>query len=52
MAQAQREGKTPGGAVIGLDLDRFLRIDSSLRFETGNDILRQFSARLGGNLVQ
>lgn len=46
VAKAQQEGKTPGGAVIGLDLDRFLRINSSFGFETGNDILRQFSARL------
>jgi diguanylate cyclase (GGDEF)-like protein len=47
VALAQQGGKTPSGAVIGLDLDRFLRINSSFGFETGNDILRQFSARLG-----
>jgi diguanylate cyclase (GGDEF)-like protein len=47
VAQARRAAKAPAGAVICLDLDRFLRINSSFGFETGNDILRQFSVRLG-----
>ncbi|OHC63896.1 MAG: diguanylate cyclase [Rhodocyclales bacterium GWA2_65_20] len=52
VAQAQGEGKIPVGAVICLDLDRFLRINSSFGFETGNDILRQLSARLSKSLPE
>jgi diguanylate cyclase (GGDEF)-like protein len=34
------------GALLYIDLDRFLRINSSFGYEAGNEILRQISARL------
>ena len=43
---AEKRGKTPAGAIFYLDLDRFLRINSSFGYETGNDILRQIAKRL------
>lgn len=52
VAQARAEGKIPLGAVICLDLDRFLRINSSFGFETGNDILRQLSVRMRKSLPE
>lgn len=44
--EAEKRGKTPGGAIFYLDLDRFLRINSSFGYDTGNEILRQIAERL------
>lgn len=39
-------GKEPQGAVFYIDLDRFLRINSSFGYEAGNEILRQAARRM------
>ncbi|MDO8931649.1 MAG: GGDEF domain-containing response regulator [Rhodocyclaceae bacterium] len=44
--EAEKRGKAPSGAIFYLDLDRFLRINTSFGYETGNDILRQVAQRL------
>ncbi len=48
--EAEKRGKTPSGAIIYIDVDRFLRINTSFGYDTGNDILRQISLRLGRTL--
>ena len=45
--EAEKGGQTPVGAIIYLDLDRFLRINTSFGYDAGNDILRQIALRLG-----
>ncbi len=44
--EAEKGGKTPGGAVFYIDLDRFLRLNTSFGYETGNAILRAVAERL------
>ncbi|OHC62610.1 MAG: diguanylate cyclase [Rhodocyclales bacterium GWA2_65_19] len=44
--EAEKRGKTPAGVIFYLDLDRFLRINTSFGYDTGNDILRQIALRL------
>ena len=44
--EAGRRGKEPCGALFCIDVDRFLRINSSFGYETGNGILRQMAQRL------
>ena len=46
IAACESLGKTPCGALFYIDLDRFLRINSSFGYEAGNDILRQTATRL------
>ncbi|MBX3648477.1 MAG: GGDEF domain-containing response regulator [Rhodocyclaceae bacterium] len=46
IAECEQLGKAPGGALFYIDLDRFLRINSSFGYEAGNEILRQSAARL------
>lgn len=46
IAECESLGKAPCGTLIYIDLDRFLRINSSFGYEAGNDILRQTAARL------
>ena len=48
--EAEKRGKTPAGAIIYLDLDRFLRINTSFGYDSGNDILRQIARRLSQSL--
>ena len=50
--EAEKRGKTPGGAIFYLDLDRFLRINSSFGYDTGNEILRQIAERLKQSVDQ
>ena len=46
IAEQEKEGKPPSGTLLYIDLDRFLRINSSFGYEAGNEILRQTAARL------
>ncbi|MBZ0126324.1 MAG: diguanylate cyclase, partial [Rhodocyclaceae bacterium] len=46
IAECESLGKTPCGTLLYIDLDRFLRINSSFGYEAGNEILRQAAARL------
>ncbi len=52
VADAERDGVAPAGTVFYIDVDRFLRINSSFGFEAGNDILRQLADRLDQQLPQ
>ena len=51
MLEREREGKPARGAAFYVDLDRFLRINSSFGYETGNEILRQIAQRLTDTLA-
>ena len=44
--ETERRGKESHGALFCVDVDRFLRINSSFGYETGNGILRQMARRL------
>jgi len=46
IGECESLGKTPCGTLLYIDLDRFLRINSSFGYEAGNEILRQAAARL------
>ena len=46
IAECEQLGKTACGSLLYIDLDRFLRINSSFGYEAGNGILRQVAARL------
>lgn len=46
IAECESLGKEPCGTLLYIDLDRFLRINSSFGYEAGNEILRQAAARL------
>ncbi len=46
IAECESLGKGPCGTLIYLDLDRFLRINSSFGYEAGNHILSQVAGRL------
>jgi diguanylate cyclase (GGDEF)-like protein len=46
IAECESLGKPPRGTLLCIDLDRFLRINSSFGYEAGNDILRQAAVRL------
>lgn len=46
MASAKGAGQEPQAAVLYIDLDRFLRINTSFGYEAGNQILREIAARL------
>jgi len=46
IAECEGLGKVACGTLFYIDLDRFLRINSSFGYEAGNDILRQAAARL------
>jgi diguanylate cyclase (GGDEF)-like protein len=46
IAECENLGKAPCGTLFYIDLDRFLRINSSFGYEAGNAILRQAAARL------
>ncbi len=48
--EAEKSGRMPAGAIAYLDLDRFLRINTSFGYDTGNEILRQIARRLTGAL--
>ncbi len=42
----EREGGSPAGAVLHVDLDRFMRINASFGYEAGSDILRHAADRI------
>jgi diguanylate cyclase (GGDEF)-like protein len=42
----EKQGGIPQGAIAYIDLDRFLRINTSFGYDTGNEILRQAAKRL------
>ncbi|THF60964.1 putative bifunctional diguanylate cyclase/phosphodiesterase [Pseudothauera rhizosphaerae] len=46
----RERGRVPAGAVLVVDLDRFLRINASFGYEAGNDLLRQVGQRLRAGL--
>jgi len=46
IAEQEKEGRPLSGTLLYIDLDRFLRINSSFGYEAGNEILRQTAARL------
>lgn len=46
LEQILARGETPAGALFFVDIDRFLRINNSFGYETGNQILRQVAGRL------
>lgn len=46
IAECEKLGKAACGSLLYIDLDRFLRINSSFGYEAGNVILRQVAERL------
>jgi diguanylate cyclase (GGDEF)-like protein len=44
--EGEKGGRVPTGAIAYIDLDRFLRINTSFGYDTGNAILRQVAERL------
>ncbi len=46
IAECEERGEAPGGTLFYLDIDRFLRINSSFGYEAGNEILRLAAGRL------
>jgi len=42
----EKQGQAAPGLLFFLDLDRFLRINTSFGFETGNEIMRELAHRL------
>lgn len=51
VAEARRHGKAPRGAVMVVDVDRFMRINASFGYDTGSAILRELGERLGAGLA-
>ena len=43
---AIKRGRAVRGALLVIDIDRFLRVNASFGYETGNEIIRQISDRL------
>lgn len=50
LQQMERSHRVPHGALFYIDMDRFLRINSSFGYETGNELLRQIAQRLRESL--
>jgi diguanylate cyclase (GGDEF)-like protein len=46
LLETERRGRIAKGALFYIDVDRFLRINSSFGYETGNELLRQVAGRL------
>lgn len=46
LLETERRGRIAKGALLYIDVDRFLRINSSFGYETGNELLRQIARRL------
>jgi len=46
IAECARHGDQPCGVLFYIDMDRFLRINSSFGYEFGNEIIRQTARRL------
>ena len=46
LLETERRGRIAKGALFYIDVDRFLRINSSFGYETGNELLRQVARRL------
>ena len=47
ICEVARRGKDPRGALYYVDIDRFMRINSSFGYDVGNQILRQVAQRIG-----
>lgn len=47
IGELRQRGKDTRGALYYIDVDRFLRINSSFGYDSGNQILRQVAQRLG-----
>lgn len=45
LLETERRGRIAKGALFYIDVDRFLRINSSFGYETGNELLRQVCGR-------
>ncbi len=46
LLETERRGRIAKGALFYIDVDRFLRINASFGYETGNELLRQVAGRL------
>ncbi len=46
LLETERRGRIARGALFYVDVDRFLRINASFGYETGNELLRQVAGRL------
>jgi len=46
MQEHELRSEEPAGALFYIDIDRFLRINSSFGYEAGNEMLRQIARRL------
>jgi len=46
LLETERRGRIAKGALLYIDVDRFLRINASFGYETGNELLRQIARRL------
>ncbi len=44
--EAAERGRSARGALLTVDIDRFLRVNASFGWEAGNEVLRQVSLRL------
>ncbi len=51
LGECRRAARTPRAAVLLLDVDRFMRINTSLGYDVGSEILRQIAVRLGSALA-
>ena len=46
LLETEKRGRIAKGALLYIDVDRFLRINASFGYETGNELLRQIARRL------
>lgn len=47
ISEVEKRGKDPRAALYYLDIDRFMRMNSSFGYEVGNEILRSVGQRIG-----
>lgn len=51
VAEARRQGRQPRGAVLVVDVDRFMRINASFGYDAGSAVLRELGERLAAGLA-